>query len=303
MRCVACGGITGTDHVAREMMFGTRDIFKYAECSGCGTLTLTDPPTDFTPYYPPSYYSLAPSQSTSSNKILRDRLCLLPFIGRLLAQRRHDVIMRAVFQTGLRNHWRVLDVGCGAGQLLGALADAGCRHLVGVDAFMTNGGQAGIDLRRGTIFDIEDGPFDLIMFHHSFEHMAEPDRILAAVCGLLSSRGVCLVRIPVVGWAWKEYGVNWVQLDAPRHLFLYSTAGFRRLAQQCGFVLVRTEFDSSDFQFWASEMYSRDVPLSEIFGKPPSITEDEKKNYCIRAEELNSRGLGDQAAFYLQPHI
>lgn len=57
------------------------------------------------------------------------------------------------------------------------------------------------------------------MFHHSFEHIADPFETLCSVRRLLSS-GTCLIRIPIVdSWAWENYGVNWIQIDAPRHFF------------------------------------------------------------------------------------
>ena len=54
--------------------------------------------------------------------------------------------------------------------------------------------------------------------------------------------------------------------------------------------------DSSSFQFTGSEKYCRDIPLNaredqEVF------TEAELKNFAKRAQELNSQGKGDQAAF------
>src|ERR1019366_7234992 len=44
-------------HRAREMMFGTREEFTYAECADCGTLELLEVPENMAPYYAGSYYS------------------------------------------------------------------------------------------------------------------------------------------------------------------------------------------------------------------------------------------------------
>ena len=61
------------------------------------------------------------------------------------------------------------------------------------------------------------------MFHHSFEHLPDPIETLERVYRLMPSGGNCLIRIPLVSSeAWKKYGPHWVQLDAPRHFFLYS---------------------------------------------------------------------------------
>ena len=44
-------------HVAKEMMFGLRDNFRYLECNNCGCLQLIDESPDFSKYYPVNYYS------------------------------------------------------------------------------------------------------------------------------------------------------------------------------------------------------------------------------------------------------
>ena len=58
--CRICGNASDNRaHVAREMMFGTRERFDYVECARCGCLQIRDVPADLSPYYPADYYSLA----------------------------------------------------------------------------------------------------------------------------------------------------------------------------------------------------------------------------------------------------
>ena len=51
-----------------------------------------------------------------------------------------------------------------------------------------------------------------------------------------------------------------MQLDAPRHLVLYSLAGLRRLAEAEGFGVELVAFDSTGFQFWGSELVRDGIP-------------------------------------------
>ena len=80
-----------------------------------------------------------------------------------------------------------------------------------------------ITLKTGTIFDIA-GQFELIMFHHCFEHMEQPFGILEKVYSILRDKNsYCMIRIPIsTCYAFERYNENWVQLDAPRHFFLHS---------------------------------------------------------------------------------
>src|SRR5690606_17617266 len=89
--------------------------------------------------------------------------------------------------------------------------------------------------------------FDLIMFHHSLEHMAEPRQVFTEVARLLRPGGTVLIRVPVAGaYAWRQYGANWVQLDAPRHLFIPSAGGMKLLGEAVGFQVTKTIYDSTD---------------------------------------------------------
>ena len=146
---------------------------------------------------------------------------------------------------------------------------------------------------------------DFIILHHSFEHMAEPLSVLKKIYQLLLPNGYVLIRIPVSSsYAWREYDLNWVQLDAPRHLFLHSIESMQLLAKQAGFQMKDIVFDSSAFQFWGSEQYLHDIPLradnSYLVNPDKSIfTPVQIENYKRRAKELNDKNDGDSACFYL----
>jgi hypothetical protein len=106
-------------------------------------------------------------------------------------------------------------------------------------------------------------------------------------------------------YAWKHYGVNWVQLDAPRHLFLYSIESMKRLAEKADLVLDEIIYNSSDFQFWGSEQYLRDIPLlsDRSYGVNPSqsiFSDNQINEFKQKAKKLNLLNQGDQAAFYLK---
>jgi SAM-dependent methyltransferase len=144
----------------------------------------------------------------------------------------------------------------------GALREYGFHKLLGVDPYIDDdiSYPNGVRVLKRSLDDIA-GPFDLVMFHHSFEHLADPQAMLGRVHEVLGRGSYALIRMPVVGKAWRDYGVDWFQLDAPRHLFLFSEQGFRHLATSAGFAVERVTYDSTEFQFWASEQYRHDIPF------------------------------------------
>jgi hypothetical protein len=142
------------------------------------------------------------------------------------------------------------------------------------------------------------------MLHHSFEHLADPKGSLSEIHRLLKADKFALIRIPVVNFAWEKYGVNWVQIDPPRHLFLYTESGFRELAESCGFKVESVVYDSNAFQFWGSEQYQLDFPLNDPRShnnlKGRIFSDEQMNNWRSEAEKLNAEKRGDQAAFYLR---
>ena len=96
-----------------------------------------------------------------------------------------------------------------------------------------------------------------------------------------------------------------MQLDPPRHLLLYTAETFKSLAEEAGFAVDEVAYDSTAFQFWGSLQYARDIPLAgerSYFVNPSDsiFTPEEIAAFGARAEELNRKGEGDQAVFYLR---
>ncbi len=87
-------------------------------------------------------------------------------------------------------------------------------------------------------------------------------------------------------------------MDAPRHIHLISRRGMSDLATGIGFEVEDVFDDSGPSQFSASELYRLDVPLKTQ--EPDRFPPDQRAAFAARAEALNARNRGDQAAFVLR---
>ena len=304
----------------REMMFGTREIFDYFECRKCGTIQIYEFP-EFGKYYPKDYYSFGSDDEIYIGKHFRRRMAARfagkyyldgkNFIGKYLSEKKEW--LRFNFPESLKEkilginfNSRILDFGCGNGKLLQNLHYFGFRNLTGADAFIENDifYPTGVKIYKRPLTEIEPF-FDLVMLHHSFEHLPDPLETLRETHRILAKDRFCLLRIPVVNYAWEKYGVNWVQLDPPRHLFLYTEKSLRLLAEKAGFTVEKIIYDSEEFQFWASEYYAKDIAMNapdwfKLNFDESLFTEKQFNEWKKEAKQLNAEKRGDQACFYLK---
>lgn len=310
--CRICGNDKdNSEFIAKEMMFGLRETFNYFECSCCGCLQIEDIPQDMAKYYPSNYYSFnAASDSTSLPKRMRDKFAVFDkgLLGRILYRYKPDAMgLRSLAKLSLNKDMRIIDVGCGDGKLLCSLREIGFRNLLGVDPFVAQDidYSNGVRIVKDELANI-DGSWDVVMFHHSFEHIFDQLDILNSANRIMDDYGTCIIRVPVVSsFAWRHYGVNWVQLDAPRHFFLHSIQSMTLLAEQAGLYIEHIVFDSTSFQFIGSELYLKDMCLfdqntGELKTPSSFFSAAELSKFSDETKLLNAKADGDQAVFYLK---
>jgi SAM-dependent methyltransferase len=196
-------------------------------CETCGT-GREDPlplPHEIAAFYPPAYYG------TTGNKFKR----YVEWAVRFVAARHVRFLARRVPPGG-----RVLDVGCGRGTLLAALADRGLEvHGMEVSRAAVEGADSRAEIRIATNLSEAAYPpdhFDLVILWHVFEHLRDPRRMLDEVHRILRPGGEVVIAVPnFSSWQARWAGAAWFHLDPPRHLYHLPVEALRTLLRSAGF--------------------------------------------------------------------
>lgn len=307
--CRICNGEITETYMVKEMLLGLRESFQYIKCGACGCLQIGEIPSNLSKYYPKTYYSLQVSKKKKS-RIIRDyvRKSIALFniqgkglVGSILSRFKAPDPMHLVYRrVGLKNSDKILDVGGGAGAHASSLIKLGVKNVMSVDPFILEDVffENILVAKKLSFYEIKE-KYDLITFHHSLEHMPDQAKVLEKAAGLINQGGRILIRVPTVtSTAWEKYRENWVNLDAPRHFYLHSHASIRMLAEHAGLKVLDFWNDSVPMQFWGSEQYLKDIPLTD----PCSYSKDENSSifsqhqildYQRKTRLLNAQEKGD----------
>lgn len=282
-----------------ERMFGLGGSFDFLECSSCNSVQLIAVPKAMDAYYPKNYYAFGDLVESDHLKNLVKKIRWSLASANLLSSGIPPYLTWLKTLRAQRKE-HIADIGCGNGQLVYEMKSSGFKNLWGFDPYIpqeTN--TEGFYLLRKNIDEVT-GEFDIVMMHHSFEHMEFPRNIFEKLSQLVKKGGRLLIRVPVTdGEVWKQEGIYWFQLDAPRHFYIPSVKAMRKISADFGFSMKEVVFDSSANQFWGPILYKN---RKKFAGTDLSLefTAEELLDYENKAFALNQENKGDQACFYFE---
>lgn len=203
------------------------------------TVSVRPPPEtiDLSPYYDVDYYSFQDDGADSISRFFRRRRDASYFgglspIGEAVRRFKHDPLLVNLGRVGLNRDQRIFNVGCGAGNLLNCLAAIGFRSSREVDPFSkepttTPNGEVLEKIHPRDLL----GTFEVIMLHHSHEHILDPCHELPEAGKCLAPGGFCVVRLP----APSSEAFSGIRrgLDTDRRPAPYCTSKPRGYADSC----------------------------------------------------------------------
>jgi SAM-dependent methyltransferase len=134
----------------------------------------------------------------------------------------------------------MLDLGCSSGGFLGFFQGDSWK-LYGIEMSAECAKKAEASTGAAVfVGDITDAPFppesfDVITCFDVLEHLYQPRQVMARVSEWLKPGGIFYVQVPNVDSAEaRVFGSYWHGLELPRHLFHYSPASLKFLADSAG---------------------------------------------------------------------
>lgn len=163
-----------------------------------------------------------------------------------------------------------VEIGCGGGNSLKALQDAGF-DVVGVEPdekARAVANEAGYTVHAGTGEDIpaEISPFsiDLVLMSHSLEHCVDPVKAVQNVADILSPEGTFLCEVPNCGAQYfQDYAQISEMLDVPRHLYFFTKASLEKICDMAGLEIVEWYYNGytrhyiPGWQAWENAIHDR----------------------------------------------
>lgn len=238
LACCVCGA-TAADvwRIARDHILGGDARYRAVRCARCATVRLDPRPPSLARFYTAGTYARAEEEESATSELGRR----LDTYNRRLAERA-DAAARGNPSQGGHSR-RVLDVGCGDGRFLAAMARMGWD----VEGVETDPAAAALARRRtgGPVHetDLETrapsrDDFDLISLLHVLEHVPDPRATLGAARRLLRPGGTLLLALPNTACLEARlFGSAWYLLDLPRHLWGFTPRTLVRLVEEAGFAV------------------------------------------------------------------
>jgi 2-polyprenyl-3-methyl-5-hydroxy-6-metoxy-1,4-benzoquinol methylase len=135
----------------------------------------------------------------------------------------------------------LLEIGCGGGDRLKIFAALGWSvtgQEIDPVAASRASATSGINIHVGPVRQLAGSGrrFDAIVMNHVIEHLLDPVTMLAMCRTMLRPGGRFVCVTPNArAWGHRTYGQNWMALDPPRHIALFTLPALRQAASDAGF--------------------------------------------------------------------
>jgi SAM-dependent methyltransferase len=270
VRCDLCGSSRDQTFITLpDLLQRTSDHnYRIARCRDCDLIYLNPRPYvwDLSRYYPESY---SPFKRSSLGTSARAWL--------------HQRSVREL-QHLLRSPRRIVDLGCGTGELLQQVRRAGNVNVEGVEpstpATQVARYERGLIVHNYTLEQVgyPDESVDTVLLSHVLEHLPSPKKTLQEIDRILRPGGAVVIWVPNArSLPARALGRYWMGWDVPRHLYDFTSGSLHKLiattSLQPGEILhERHAIEWSwGIRLWATERFQSEAVDRALAGIHPAL--------------------------------
>jgi SAM-dependent methyltransferase len=235
LSCPLCSGNTLDPYLTSRDYFLTKEEFTITQCRNCGfRFTNPRPETEKLPvYYESGHY-------ISHSATRRGIVSKLYLLARSFTVKKK---FRFVSKLAPVTKGRILDIGCGTGELLATFKKNGWES-TGIEPneiarreATKNYGLSVFEPSRLKI--LPSGHYSVISLWHVMEHIDNLADTMNEIRRLLDPEGIIIVAVPNSNALdARIYGNYWAAWDVPRHLYHFTRQSMDRLFSEYGFQLL-----------------------------------------------------------------
>jgi SAM-dependent methyltransferase len=226
-RCIDCHG--KTEALIQAPAFDRPEsTYELNRCRSCGLISTSAAPEEVANAYHQEYFGSS------------DAKFLYPVEWLISQQSKREA--RQMMNYCPCSRPRVLDIGCGRGQLMQQFLALDCevegieRHEYPVSTDLSD------RIYVGSLSDrhFEDEHYDLIILRHVLEHVDQPGELIDEITRHLSPGGVLIVTVPnFQSFQSRLFKGNWFHLDLPRHLYHFDADWLSSRFDRAGFNVIQ----------------------------------------------------------------
>lgn len=178
---------------------------------------------------------------------------------------------------------RVLEIGCGNGEILNYFYKIGKFDVVGIEqnVYICNFAKEkyGLEIINADVeeYDLGEKRYDLVLMQHVLEHLKDPIDVIKKIHRALKEGGYLVIWIPFFdSLEQKIFGRYWAGFDAPRHLYFFSVDKITEILTEYGFSVKEVNYSAIP-NLWIKSiryfMKDKNIPFYSFF--------DDKKNIFL----------------------
>lgn len=275
--CILCGSTVFTKlFMSKDRIFSIPGKYTNMQCLRCKVIFLNPQPSnrELEKHYPQTgYFAYKKEGKLGFEGKIREYIIKNYYNKNVISALLRFVVPNSFAIPKFKKNGRILDLGCGTGDILYLLKNIGW-DVYGIEIYKN---AVDVAHERGlknvilgtyeALNRFPDNFFDAIRLYHVIEHLNNPPNCLELIYKKLKSEGQLILATPNIDSPLiKLFKNKWSGIDAPRHLFLFNPKLLSELGKRKKFKIERVEY-SSAMGISGSILYT----VNEIFNSKISV--------------------------------